>query len=321
MPERWETEIRKLRSLEPTEHLAARVAEGPRGEPPLPPPTRQRVVAAVTAIAVFLVGGVVAVRILGTGPDRPPAVATPGEEATAPPIEPLVLELSSADGSPTATLRYGDQERAGVVESSTWCEGDDCTGLIADFAFYPPVSEYLVAPPGTPIEVAGDGTVARLEVMDPDGEPIADARRDAIPNADGRYVLRVEATWERGTTTGSASIFLGVQAIEGPLAAPDVLHVDCGFGAVRTDTAIVRTGPDGLRLVFDDTEGFRGFEIVTPAGSTSGESAAVGGRFGDERRATVPLAPGWWEIGCVRGQESIEAGDATVAFEVVDPSD
>ena len=111
-------------------------------------------------------------------------------------------------------MRYGDREQHGVVEGYTWCVGEECTSLIADFAFYPPVSEFVVVPPGTPIEFTGDGTVESLDVTDPSGEPIAGAGSEAVPDADAQYVLQVHAAWaDMGGEHGESNFFFGVQAL------------------------------------------------------------------------------------------------------------
>lgn len=73
MPERWETELRKLRTLSAPEDLAVRVAEGPRGEPPTR--TGKRIAAVVTAFAVFAAAALLAVRALGPGSDDGDVVA------------------------------------------------------------------------------------------------------------------------------------------------------------------------------------------------------------------------------------------------------
>jgi hypothetical protein len=308
MPERWEREIEKLREFEPGRDLESRVAEGPRGE--TPPPARQRVVAAVTALVVFAAAGFFAVRVFGTGADRDGTNRVGGTHGS------VVLELSGGN-APEATLRYGDQVQGGVRASYTWCEGDECVSGISDFAFYPPVTEYLVVPPDTPIEVAGDGTVQSIDVTDLDDEPIAGTSVDAVPGVNGTYAFRVEATWP----DGSAEVFFGVQVLSGPEAAPDVLHVECGFGYTLVDAAVVRTRAEGIHVVFENTDGFRGYDILTPAMAAGTQSTegfvGVGGPFPHE--GAVGIDPGEWEIGCFERQ-TVEQG-TTAPFELVDPDD
>ena len=266
MTERWENEVKKLRGFEPGADLGSRVAEGPRGEPS--PPARQRIVAGVTALVVFAAAAIFAVRVFGTGSDG--LVGTPGPGSG----ERIVIELSSGRGdsqAPEATMRYGDLEQDGVVEGYTWCVGDECAGGIADFAFYPPVSEYLVVPPGTPIEFTGDGVVERLRLyLSAIDEGPVEVEGDRVPNANATYALEVEATWaDEGGEHGESNFFFGVQALSSPSAAPDVLHVDCSAVVARTDTAVVRTQSDGLHVVFEGTDGFDEYGIVTPEGTPS----------------------------------------------------
>lgn len=318
MPERWENEIKKLREFEPGADLGSRVAEGPRGEPL--PPVRQRVVAAVTALVVFAAAAIFAVRVFGTGSDG--VVGTSGPVGS---DERIVIELSSGQGgsqAPGATMRYGDRVQEGVREGYTWCVGDQCVAGISDFVFYPPVGEFIVLPPGTPIEFTGDGTVDSLDVTDPDGEPIVAASVHAVPDANGQYVLEVNATWaDTGGEHGESNFFFGVQALSSLSAAPDVLHVDCSAFVARADTAVVRTQSDGLHVVFEGTDGFDEYGIVTPEGTPSGESFGVGGPLPVDGLGGVPVDPGEWEVGCGSGERPVEAGDLTATFELVDPDD
>ncbi len=318
MPERWKNEIKKLREFEPGADLGSRVAEGPRGEPS--PPARQRVVAGVTALVVFAAAAIFAVRVFGTGSE--PAVGTSGPIGS---DDRIVIELSAGRGAaqaPEATMRYGDREQHGVVEGYTWCVGDECASGIADFAFYPPVGEFVVVPPGTPIEFAGDGTLESLDVTDRDGEPISAASVRAVPDANGQYVLEVNATWaDTGGEHGQSNFFFGVQALSSLSAAPDVLHVDCSAFVARADTAVVRTQADGLHVVFEGTDGFDEYGIVTPEGTPSEETFGVGGPFPFESQQGVPVDPGVWEIGCGNRDRPVEAGDLTTRFELVDPGD
>jgi hypothetical protein len=319
MPERWENEVKKLREFEPGADLGSRVADGPRGEPP--PPARQRVIAAATALVVFAAAAIFAVRVFGTGSDG--VVGTSGPVGS---DERIVIDLSAGRGNsqaPEATMRYGDREQHGVAESYTWCVGDQCAGGIADFAFYPPVGEFVVVPPGTPIEFTGDGTAASLHITDPDGEPIAGVSGRAVPDANGQYVLEVRATWadEGGGEHGESNFFFGVQALSSPSAAPDVLHVDCSAFVVRADTSVVRTQSDGLHVVFEGTDGFDEYGIVTPEGTPSEDTFGVGGSFPFESQHGVPVDPGVWEIGCGSPDRPVEAGELAAPFELVDPDD
>lgn len=317
MPERWEHEIRKLRELRPSEDLKARVQEGPRGD--LPPPARGRVVAAVTALAVFAAAAVFVTRALAPAPDDRPQPPLDGTGAGSGSV--LVLDLEVNDGAPGGTLSFGELRQAGVVDGYTWCDAADrCSILSADFVFYPPVSEYLVVPPGTRIEVDGEGLVdSKVRLITPEGDRVADSPVGAVPDADGQYVLAVSASWRLGGEHGDASMFFGVQALSSPAAAPDVLHVDCGYGAARADSAVVRIQSDGLHLVFRGTGAFTEYDVVTPQGTPASAHRGVGGELHGDGPVVVAVSPGRWEVGCGTAERPVEAGDATESFELVDP--
>ncbi len=309
MPERWEMELRKLREVRPAADLDARVEEGPRGAPPSS--RSRRAVAAVTGFAVFAAAAgafaFVVLREDGSGG----VVGGEGDEPR------LVLELVSTENAPTASLRYGDERVDVVTEGYEWCDGDVCASMISDFAFYPPVGEYLVVPPGTPIEVTGDGTVDSFRVTDPDDEPIPGATELVVPSTNGRYVFAITGSFERG----EGFFFFGVQAIDSPASAPDVLHVDCSAGTTRIDSSIVRTQADGLHVQGTGMQGWDGLEIVTPAGTPPDEVSAVGDIPADGATGW-PIAPGRWEIACASTERPVEAaGASTVPLELVDPDD
>ena len=306
MTERWETEIRKLRNVEPDPDLGARFEEGPRGEPA--PPTRQRVVAAVTALALFLGAGVFAVRVFGTGTDEPPAAAGPGDEPS------LVLELSSEGNQPTATLRYGEQRQDGVREGYEWCNGDQCAGGISDFVRYPPVFELMVVAPSSRIEVEGDGSVERIRTSTLNGSSIEGSPLQ-LPEENGTFVVEVDATWTEDPG-GSANFFFGVQTLDSPASAPDVLGVECGPGYTVTDTAVVRTQPDGLHVEVTGAEGIVAYSVV--GGEDDPEAAIVGSSVPAGGDGVMVIPPGEWEFACRESGEQDDT-DPTASFELVDP--
>ena len=313
MPERWETEIRKLREVEPGAGLGTRFEEGPRGEPT--PPTQQRIVAAVTALTLFVAAWVFAVGVFGQGQDPSPTPGGPGREGS------LVLELSSNGGNPAATLRYGEQLQEGTQEGYEWCEGDDCVAGIADFVRYPPVFELLVVPPSTPLELSGDGSIEGIQISAFGEEPAERFKYPwSVPATNGTYVVEIDATWE-GDPHGSANFFFGVQALDAVESAPDVLQVDCGFGATLIDTAVVRSQDDGLHMEFTNTEGYVGYELLTPEGTPPEQFFSAGHTFGGESSLVAPFGPGRWEIGCREKGENVEAGVSTMTFDLVDPDD
>jgi hypothetical protein len=181
----------------------------------------------------------------------------------------------------------------------------------------------VVVPPGTPIEFVGDGVVEqlRLYVDAIDANPI-EVEGGRIPDANAIYALEVSATWAMANGEhGESNFFFGVQALSSPSAAPDVLHVDCSAVVARASTAVVRTQADGLHVVFEGTDGFDEYGIVTPEGTPSAETFGVGGSFPFERSQGVPVDPGVWEIGCGSRDRPVDAGDLTSSFDLVDPDD
>ena len=298
MPERWETQIRRLRTLEPPEGL--------RGG--CPRTTRR---AAIPASSARGRGRHRVRRVRGRrGPRRPRAHPDRGprrdrrRRRRRDPHARAPRERRSAAATLGTATRHRPASRGLQVVLRQGVAG------IADFTIYPPVWEYVVVPPGTPIGASGAGTLAALHVTDLDGEPISGAEAFSVPDADGVYALEAEATWP----DGEANFFFGVQVLSNPEAAPDVLRVDCSYGRPTIETAVVRTQPDGLHVAFRGTEGYAGFEIVTPEGTSPEQFFGVGGNFPDHEGASWPIDPGRWEIGCHERGETVSAGDTTTPF-------
>jgi hypothetical protein len=311
MTERWQREIKTLREFEPDPDLGSRVAEGPRLA--IPPPVRHRVIAGVTALAAFSAAAILVVSVFGTRSGEPGRAPAPGT---------LVIELSSGggqSGAPSATLRYRDLVQEGARQEYTWCDGDECVSGISEFAFHPPGGEYLVVPPGSPIEVTGDGVVRHLrldtgtslEPVDTAAEPMR------IPNTDATYTLEVEATWD----DGAATFLFGIQSLSSPSAAPDSIRVDRSSPVAHADTAVVRTQADGLHVEFVGTEGLSEFGIVTPEGTPWQSFFGVGGPLPEDGQRGLSVDPGRWEVGCGTRDDPVRAGELTAAFELVDPND
>jgi hypothetical protein len=300
MPERWETELRKLRRIDAPADLEGRIAEGPRSEPRRRP--GERLAAGFVAFAVCAALIAVGISVSDHGGRRASSdAAMPADD------RPLVLELRSGTNGPDATLGYAGQTQDVVIAGSDWCpsEGGECSSMIADFATYPPSTAFTVAPGRTPITVEGDGAIASVEVLDPSGDRLKALDGTTTPADDGRYVFSVSARYPEG----SASLFFGIQTLNDAASAPDELGVDCSMGFVQTDTSVVQTQPDGLHVRFDGGDAVSGFEIVDP--TSSRDVAAVGGD-GD---LAFGIDPGDWGIGCGRGVSPAD----TVPFVLIDP--
>src|SRR5258705_13309309 len=113
MPERWQDELKKLRHEEMPDGVRERAEGGPRRR--LPNDGRRRLVAGIVAFAVFIAAGAFAWRAFG-------GTSTSGTEpAPSPRTAPIVLDLSSNGGDPTARLSSGDGSQDGVREGYDWC--------------------------------------------------------------------------------------------------------------------------------------------------------------------------------------------------------
>ena len=82
-----------------------------------------------------------------------------------------------------------------------------------------------------------------------------------VPASNGSYVVEVDATWAGGPG-GSANFFFGVQTLDSPASAPDVLRVECGPGYTVTDAAVVRTQADGLHVEVTGAEGIVAYSLI-----------------------------------------------------------
>ncbi|MDP9328188.1 MAG: hypothetical protein M3P10_08270, partial [Actinomycetota bacterium] len=289
---------------------------GPRRE--LPNDGRQRLVAGVVAFAVFIAAGAFAWRAFGT-------TTTTGTEPTpSSDVVSVVLDLSSNDGNPAATLSSGDGAQHGVRETYEWCGSDgNCVGGTADFSFYPPVSEYLLVPEGTPVTLTGDGNIGHLATLLPNGEKapthvLALTSEPVTPSTPGRYVWTLDAKWD----DGSAHYFFGIEVAPREDQVPDVLHLTCTPNNATLDSGTVRAESDGIHIAVDASADVSGADIVT--GSNAEDFAGVGLDPQEDGSRGIAIAPGSWSVGCYAGARGgivpSDIGTPRVAaFTVVDP--
>jgi len=145
MPERWETELGKLATLEPPPRIRARIDEGPRGEGVPPMPGRgQRIAAGFVALSVFAGAAAFALGAFGDG-------RTVGGGTG----EPLVIRLDLSKRDPVAIFEF-DGVRL-----------EQASEILSD---PPQVHEAfpVPVPVGTPIEIQGGSE--RWDVMQAVGE-------------------------------------------------------------------------------------------------------------------------------------------------------
>jgi hypothetical protein len=319
MPERWQDELKKLRREEMPDGVRARAEAGPRRE--LPADGRQRLVAGVVAFALFIAAGAFAWRAFEGG-------NTTGTEPTpGPTVNQIVLELEGNDGAPTATLSSGDASQNGVREGYTWCDSEgQCVTGTADFAAYPPVTEYLPVVPRAAIETTGDGWLTRLVIRTTGGDsssPNAVADTDGtgavVPAEPGRYLIWISASWgERN----SATYYFGIDVPPPSDHAPDLLHLTCTPDSATLDSSVVRAQADGVHVSVDASAAVAGADIV--AGTTPEEFFGVGLDERDDGTFGIPIAPGMWSVGCYEDPRGAvgpsDIGTSRVAsFTVIDP--
>jgi hypothetical protein len=206
MTERWERELKKLRQAEPTDDVWARAQRGPSGGDPLPP-RRQRVVAGVVAMGVFLAAGAFGWNALREHPGSGPAGAasTATIRYTLPgPAEPVIARLNVQDATTAAPgpwmhLSYGGREQdVPAQELANWSGPSQGTNAIL-YGFSAKI------PLGSTLRFEGDATTVTAEIQNDwhGGDhvyvplPITDGSAD-LPGP-GSFVLRVVGSWDAGT--------------------------------------------------------------------------------------------------------------------------
>jgi hypothetical protein len=194
---------------------------------------------------------------------------------------------------------------------------------IADFSFYPPVSEYLLVPAGTAVQLTGDGHIEHITTILPSGEKApthvqALTTEPVTPSTPGRYVWMLDAKWD----DGSANYYFGIEVAPPPDQVPDVLHLRCSRDSVALESGVVRAQRDGVHIAVDANDDVEGADIVT--GSTHEEFADIGLDPHEDGTRGIAIAPGSWSVGCYTGAgggiRPSDIGTARVAaFTVVDP--
>ena len=233
MPERWETELGKLATLEPPPRMHARIDEGPRGEGVPPMPGRgQRIAAAVVGLAVFAGAAAFALGAFGDGGTLGDGTGiVPSSTATSPRETPaltgeLVATLDAPDdGSlPMITLAYGEEEQVFTGCGGRW--NGERIGCRAVLLFFGPPLES-----GSPLVVRGDADAVdgELAVLDQDlrhtDETIRLDLSDGsafLPDERGSYGLSLNGAWPSGTAGLYIVITVGEPDVAEPSPLPDV---------------------------------------------------------------------------------------------------
>lgn len=221
MPEPWEIEVRKLRTLTAPTSLSSRVTQGPRGRPPEPP--GRRIVTAVVALGLFTAvaaGAWLAFRPVHTGTaasggpepadvlvvtcseDGPPEISTPVVRAHpdgihvqvrgAPNTEALFIRSASRPGWDLSSGSNGIEDELVVGatpgEAFAGCfSGDPVPEREAGAPQQPDESAFTIVDPtgswvSTELTCGFDPDTRHFEAdRDSAGEPIESAARRAIP--------------------------------------------------------------------------------------------------------------------------------------------
>ena len=158
MPERWEHELRKLRTVEPDADRTWQQAQRhPRGEGM--PPRRQRVVAGVVAFAVFAAAGIFAWQILQPTSPLDTSVGLPQGTTVIVTFRIADMNVHGAHGR----LTVGGETVQGTVGSHCWTfsGGSGCADTVSpSFAD----DDFVPVPRGATLAITGDATSVNGEI-------------------------------------------------------------------------------------------------------------------------------------------------------------
>lgn len=231
MPERWERELQRLRTVDPdTAQTWERAQRPPSGEGM--PPRRQRVVAGVVAFAVFAAAGVFAWQALrppghtvATGPSGPTVTATFDTRDAA-------FDVSASDGYPEGRLSFEGEAIGGTAASFSW-EIDGGTNfsdaLAPDFR----AGDYLAIQRGSQLVIAGSASSVTGELQRPGTFPFDRFQAFGtltgpvtLDAPAGRYVLHLTPMWPQG----SVPYYFPIELVEPPPAAGSALVLNVVSG-------------------------------------------------------------------------------------------
>lgn len=207
MPERWQRELKRLRRVEPSGDLWARVEEGPHGTP-APVPGRQRLLAGGVAFAVFIAAGVFAWNVL-----RPAGTVVGDASVLSPGPGDLVVTLRAPTEPSTATELHLPTAVFRLGEQATEIPTQGMTGwpdIPADTFTAPLYSLDFNVPAATRLVIQGDATSASSTVRN--GIPIDSPTQGLdlsggsaiLPSDPGQYVIDMTGSWDEGTATFTA---------------------------------------------------------------------------------------------------------------------
>ena len=235
MPERWEHELDKLREVRPPSGLRERVEGGPRsdGSPALPG-RRQRLVAAVVALTVFVAAGVLVVRAFG-GNERDGTIVGSGTPTASPSVvgDVIVIDAAVDPADPTGaaiTASIGGLDLLGVPgDRHTVIDGQDGTGVDVE----PPEfnsQEFTPVLQGTPLALEGNATAVTGRVSGGIGTDVRvrpqpfdiEAGAMSAVSRPGSIVLEIRAVWDLPGFFAMRSLFVPIRVIAAEVV-PDLI--------------------------------------------------------------------------------------------------
>lgn len=198
MKTRWEHELRSLDDVPvPLERIRERAARGPatNADVARAPSRRKRVTAGAVALAIFALAGVFAWRAFGGAPSASPS--DPDGTIAARATMTLLMSSLEYPGFPQAALSFDGVTVRGQVGS--YDEWRNVVAVVAAPSFEHPVR----LPVGTSIDIGGDAEAVSARIESKQRESLhrleLDDRVLPLDVDPGRYFLRIEATWDKGT--------------------------------------------------------------------------------------------------------------------------
>jgi hypothetical protein len=329
MPERWDRELRRLRSLEPREQIVReRVERGPSGSGR--PGGRERVIAGTVAAVVFIAAAAFSREaFLMTSPERDHSVGEVGSLD----LPPLTISAHAEPGQsrpPEAMARYGGVEAAIPVQGGEgWGMGNAFPGAMfgPHEAAIPVDAPLLIESNADQLEVGFSRTYPEGDLIPQSIDP---GTVMTLPSEPGQLLIQLSATWPDGRA--EFSIFFDLYA---PV---EVLEADCrAHRAPVWQSRVVRAHPDGIHATFQadvardlriEAPGFTSGVLATlKPGLTSLELpippgvATVGCNNAPDSQITVVDPGGLWapaQLGCPRGDKTVSVAAEEVNDRMID---
>jgi hypothetical protein len=324
MSERWQEELKKLRRLETPAGLWERAQEPPSSD--RLPPRRERIVAAVVAIVVFVAAGAFAFEALR------PSGRSNARAVDETPIMVAHFFLAKSESTPEypdANLTFEGQTQNGYGTSWGWDLGDGGTYIADTGTPEFKDKDYLQIPSGTVLRITGDASSVEGSLQEGATFPFDVVKNLGVVEGDtplaseaGRYVLELRGSWPQG----GRDFYFAIEIVPsggGPSTGidspPDVARVVCDEGGTEVLTPVVAAQSDGLHLVFENQSGAKAFDLH-PVNSKRGVS--VGGALessGETTSRGFSLDPGEVQVACLPTMNDSYLEQPTATLTIEDP--